>query len=306
MTIEEAREKLPLLLYDELSFDEEEALHRRLEESAELRADLQKLRDLHTGLESYRLEPPLGLLADARASLFRRIEEEAAVTAADRIHGIGSFFAFLGSGFSWKPVGAFALLVLSFVGGRWTMQSAFPGFVNSADEVPRIARVRELRTNPNGTVEIQLEEVSQRMVTGSLNDREVRNVLLAAARETTDPGVRVGTLDLLNSQSGSADVRKVLLFALMNDTNAGVRLKALEGLAAFTSDAEVRDSLRKVLLADANPGVRIQAIELLTKGSESPETIGVLQQLMQSENNSYVRQKCQNALRDLNATTETF
>jgi hypothetical protein len=175
-----------------------------------------------------------------------------------------------------------------------------------SDEVPPISRVREVRTNPNGTVEIQLEEVSQRMISGSLNDRDVRDALLVAARETSDPGVRVGTLDLLKSQTGRDDVRKVLLYALLNDTNAGVRLKALEGLTSFPIDLDTRESLRKVLLTDANPGVRIQAIELLTKGNEGPEVIGVLQQLMQREDNSYVRQKCQNALRDLNATTGTF
>lgn len=306
MNMDEVREKLTLLLYDELSFDEEEALHYRLQESEDLRAELERLREMHLHLEAHRLEPPLGLLAESRALLFRRLALPAAGDGAVAPNRVGQFFAFLGSGFSWKPVAAFALIALSFVAGRWTMQSAFSGLMAPSDEVPPISRVREVRTNPNGTVEIQLEEVSQRMISGSLNDRDVRDALLVAARETSDPGVRVGTLDLLKSQTGRDDVRKVLLYALLNDTNAGVRLKALEGLTSFPIDLDTRESLRKVLLTDANPGVRIQAIELLTKGNEGPEVIGVLQQLMQREDNSYVRQKCQNALRDLNATTGTF
>jgi hypothetical protein len=306
MNLEEAREKLTLLLYDELSFEEEESLHHRLQESAELRTELERLRLLHAQVDTHLMEPPVGLLAECRASLFRRLDAGSPAIASPARHRISGFFSFLGAGLGWKPVTAFALLALSFVAGRWTMESAFSGLLEPSDNLPTMARVREVRTNPNGTVEIQLEEVSQRLITGSIADREVREALLTAARNTTDPGVRVGTLDLLKSQPGQEDVRQVLLYALLNDTNAGVRLKALEGLAAFTLDADTRESLRKVLLTDSNPGVRIQAIELLTKGSEGPETIGVLQQLMQSEENGYVRQKCKTALQDLNATAGTF
>jgi hypothetical protein len=306
MNLEEAREKLTLLLYDELSFEEEEALHHQLQESAELRAELERLRQLHAQFDTHLLEPPVGLLAECRASLFRRLDIASPARQQPPKQRLAGFLAFLGSGLAWKPVTAFALLALSFVAGSWTMQNTSSGLAEPSDTLPAVARVREVRTNPNGTVEIQLEEVNQRVISGSLSDRAVREALLAAARSTNDPGVRVGTLDLLKSQPGHEDVRQVLLYALLNDTNAGVRLKALEGLAAFSLDAEARESLRKVLLTDSNPGVRIQAIELLTKGNGGPETIGVLQQLMVSEENSYVRQKCQSALQDLNATAGTF
>ncbi|MDZ7638646.1 MAG: HEAT repeat domain-containing protein [Bryobacterales bacterium] len=304
MNLEEAHEKLTLLLYDELSFEEEEALHHRLDDSAELRAELERLRQLHLHLECHLLEPPLGLLAESRASLFRRVARGRESSSAPR--WAGQFFAMLGSGLSWKPVTAFALLVLSFVAGRWTMQSALPGAVAPDGDLPTVARVREVRTNPNGTVEIQLEEVSQRIISGSLNDREVRDALLAGARNTADPGVRAGTLDLLKSQPDREDVRKVLLYALRNDADSGVRLKALEGLSAFSLDPEIRDAIRKVLVTDANPGVRMQAIGLLTVGSEGPETIGVLQQSMRKEGNDTVRRKYESALRAMNATAGTF
>ncbi len=102
----------------------------------------------------------------------------------------------------------------------------------------------------------------------------------------------------------SQKVRRALLSALQNDPNPGVRLKALEALRG-TTDGETRRVLGQVLLTDDNPGIRTQAIDLLTQHQE-PEMVGVLQELVSRENNNYVRLKCQKALREMNASVETF
>jgi HEAT repeat protein len=112
-------------------------------------------------------------------------------------------------------------------------------------------------------------------------------------------------MDLLKDQSETKEVRRALLAALQHDTNPGVRLKALEGLRGNASDAETRRVLAQVLLKDENPGVRTQAIDLLT-GQSEPDMVGVLQELVSREENNYVRLKCQKALREMNASVETF
>jgi HEAT repeat protein len=84
-----------------------------------------------------------------------------------------------------------------------------------------------------------------------------------------------------------------------------VRFKALDGLKAMASQPEVRKTLSYVLQNDQNPGVRIQAIDLLTQKQDAG-LVGMLQQLVSKESNGYVRQRCERALEEMNASVGTF
>jgi hypothetical protein len=117
--------------------------------------------------------------------------------------------------------------------------------------------------------------------------------------------VRVESVDLLRSQSGSTEVRDALLNVLSQDTNSGVRLKALEGLKPLAGDSEVRQTLRRVLLADDNVAVRMLAIDLLVAHRDD-NMVGMMQGLVQQENNNSVRLKLEKALRDMNASPGRF
>jgi len=154
-------------------------------------------------------------------------------------------------------------------------------------------------------VQIALDETRRRVISGRLEDLNIQRLLMAAAREQDNPGVRVESVDLLKDRGASADVRRALLDVVMHDSNAGVRLKALEGLKTFASEDDVRKTLAQVLLKDQNPGVRIQAIDLLIAHQDST-TVGLLQTLVEKEDNNYVRMRCQNALREMNASVGTF
>jgi hypothetical protein len=168
-----------------------------------------------------------------------------------------------------------------------------------------VTRIRYLNPEPSGNVQILLEETRQRTISGSPEDNRIRPLLLEAARESADPGVRAESMGLLTVRQPSADLRPVLLYALQHDPNPGVRLKALDALKTDAADSDVRDVLARILLTDDNPGVRAQAIDLLVQHKEQ-STVGVLQELVQKENNSYVRLRCQRALEDMNASVGTF
>ncbi len=322
MTLDEARRRLPFLLYDELDFEEENQLSRLLAEHEELRAELERLRSLSQAVDQCAVEPPAGLLSQCRTRLHGSLREQPAPVR----QGIGSLLpAWLRSvdrplfariPFAWQGAGALAMLLLGVGIGRVTLpvadpDAALPGaFVSQQGAIPGNSnwtpRIRDIRTNPDGTVRIEFEEVKQRLVEGLPQDNEVRSLLLATVRSTPDPGMRVGTLSVLSAQSGQPAVREVLLHALRNDTNPGVRLKALEGLQSYAAEPQVRETLRTALLHDESPAVRLEAVGLLTRERDRPEVIGLLQELMQFEENRTVRERCQSALADLNATTETF
>jgi plasmid stability protein len=159
-----------------------------------------------------------------------------------------------------------------------------------------------------------LDETRQRVVSGRLDDQNIRVLLLSAAKDASNPGLRYETVGILNDRAQAAEVRDILVYALEHDENAGVRLKAMDGLRPFVAQPEVRKALTGVLLSDGNPGMRTQAIDLLTQGvgegvSGSPldrDMIGTLQELMNRENNAYVRQRGQRVLQLVNASAETY
>ncbi|MCU0228586.1 MAG: HEAT repeat domain-containing protein [Bryobacterales bacterium] len=327
MTLDEARRKLPFLLYDELDFEEENEISRLLAEHEDLRAELERLRLLARAVDSSATEPPPGLLSQCRSRLHGALREQPVPLRRglrDLLPGWLRFVdrpLFTRTPLGWQVAGALAMLAVGVMAGRATL--ALPGLVASnpgqgspgqfvsqnasrSDAPDWTPRVRDIRTNPDGTVRIEFEEVKQRLVEGPPQDQQIRALLLATARSTVDPGMRVGPLSVLSAQSAQPAVREVLLHALRNDSNPGVRLKALEGLQAYANEAQVRETLRTALLHDESPAVRLEAVGLLTRERDRPEVIGLLQELMQFEENRTVRERCQSALADLNATTETF
>ena len=143
------------------------------------------------------------------------------------------------------------------------------------------------------------------MVSGSLEDPEIRQLLLAAAKDPTDPGLRVESVEVLCSRSQEAEIRDALLYALEHDSNPGVRLKAIAGLKEYSKDPEARQVLARVLLKDTNAGVRAQAIDVLTQ-QRSKDVVGSLQELLRREDNDYVRQRTQRALNEMKASPGVF
>ena len=279
--------QLPLLLYGELSFDEEEAVHQHLETCPACQAELTKTTVLHQRLDEAEVEVDPLVLVNCR----RNLRLAMGATAPQK----RSWFTLEWFG---KPVSALTLLAMGFFGGQ-----QLPKFGMANDQVA--SKVRFVEADAAGQVQIVLEDTRQRTVSGGMNDDSIRALLLRATRESTDPGVRVGTMDLLKTQSESEEVRRALLHALRNDPNAGVRLKALEALRPSAGEDETRRVLAEVLLKDENPGVRTQAVDLLTQ-RQAPELVGLLQEIMSREDNQYVRMKVQRALADMNASAETF
>jgi hypothetical protein len=292
-----AAQQFSLMLYGELSFDQEELLQQHLDSCEACRAEWARVKNMHRALDSQESDLDLSLLADCRRTL------RVSVAALGPVHG-RSWFDGLSLRSFLKPAAALALLAIGFTGAR-----LIPGGDNSPEasqSVPVASRVRYVEpANASGQVQIVVEETRQRTFSGATASEPIRKLLLAAARDASDPGLRVESMDILNANAGSAEVRRALIYALQHDPNPGVRLKALDGLKASGSDPETRHALSQVLLADDNPGVRTQAIDLLTQKRET-SMVGVLQELMRKEDNSYVRLKCQKALHEMNASVETF
>jgi hypothetical protein len=159
-------------------------------------------------------------------------------------------------------------------------------------------------------VRILFDQVNERAVTGTPADDNVRRLLLVAMQDTADPGIRVDSVEVLKDQN-TADVRDALLRSVRHDSNAAVRLKALEALRPFSSEKETRDALKFVLQHDNNADVRSEAIDILAPvnrgAAMSPDLAVTLQEVMRSEQeNDYVRDRCLQLLRQMNAPFDIY
>jgi HEAT repeats/Putative zinc-finger len=299
-----ARDQFALLLYGELSFDEEELVETHLDGCAECRAALDRQRSLHAAFDSVAVEPPASLLRECRAELGAALELEA--RPAPQESWWDHFVGMLTGASVLRPAGAMALLALGFFAARFTplLSQPFGGGLSEAG----VARVRDVQTAPDGKVRIVVDETRQRTISGGLDDQKIQSLLLEAVRDPNDPGLRSDSVELLKNTQ-SADVRDALIYELQNDENTGVRLRALAGLKSFVHQPEVREALIQTLLNAPNAGVRSEAIKVLVESAgENPDSqvIGALQQLMLREKDAGLRQQSQRVLASFNASAEIY
>src|SRR5579862_7416174 len=217
MICETVRSQLAMLLYGELSFDDEGLVEEHLESCVECRAALEREQELHAAFDRAALEPPSSLLNECRAELLERLDAEPipshAVSASP--HGWWDRLVdalTLAPSAGWlRPAAAMALLAAGFFGARLA-PSGF-GFMGASMIDPGTSRVRSIEPGADGQVQIVVDETRQRVISGRTDDQNIRALLQAATKDPSE-GVRVETVDVLKSHAQTADVRDMLVYSL--------------------------------------------------------------------------------------------
>lgn len=309
---ETIRPQLPMLIYGELRFDEEETVEAHLEVCAGCRASLARERELLAAFDEVAVGPSPALLRQSREKLFARLQSEPPPAPARRAWWEWLADAFTPPAALLKPAGAAALVAAGFFAAQ-VVPSVAPVRSSEAGIIPQTARVRSVEAAPGGQIRIVLDETHSRTVFGAIGEESIRRLLFSAMHDPSDPVLRANTVAVLSAHAGpelANEVRNTLIFTVLNDQNDRVRLRAIEGLRPFALEPDVRGALADVLLADANPVMRSQAIDLLMMGSTQMmdrHIIGVLQELMmRRDTDNYVRQRSQKALELVNASAEIF
>ena len=310
---EAVRGDLPLYWYGELAADAEAAIDRHLSECAGCTQAWEEWKRTFAALDLDVLEPRTELLAQCRQELHDSLK----FTPREPVQSTFSqWWSQVRAGFVLRPIpavaGAVALLAVGFFASRATSKAN----EMAALDQPRDARVRYVSPGADGRIRLVVEETRQREVVGRMEDESIRGLLVRAAQDSSDPGLRVETVELLNRGSDTSEIRNALLTVLERDPNAGVRLKAIEGLKAYVQDDGVRRALSSAVLRDDDPGIRMQAIDALMLqrhctvervcAGPGPDTVGVLQESIIREDNDYIRQRTLRALQELNASAGTF
>ena len=217
----------------------------------------------------------------------------------------------------WSPSLAYGsfLVILGFGAGRlvnhWPLGNLLqPGASSEMSLITPNTHVRDVQPSDDGRIRITVDQVQQGEIIARFNDAGVRELLLAAAKDPADPAVRMDSVQILKSQSGT-DVQDALIHVVRQDPNAAVRLKALEGLRRFAQSSETREALKFALEHDVDPSVRSEAIDVLApEGSSvefSPDLANTLQSIARSaQNDDYVRTRCFLILREMKSSSDTY
>jgi HEAT repeats/Putative zinc-finger len=301
MSCDAVLEAIPLYFYGELAPRQEDEVEEHLHACPSCAREMERQRALAAALAVRQTEPPVAFLEECRAGLMTAVGG-VPVRASTPSPGPWKLFlqavaqSVAGLERLRVPVGAAALIAFGFVAARVTTPTP------SAD--PVFHTVRSIQPHGSGRVQISFDETQRREVTGRLDDRNIQQLLVAAAHGD-NPSARLESMGVLKDHTESSPVRDALLNAVAHDSNAGVRLAALEGLKRLAGEPDVRRTLAQVLLTDEDPAVRIQVVDLLVAHRDDALT-GVLQNRVEKDNNNYVRLKSQQALKAINASIGTF
>src|SRR5271163_3809752 len=302
------RQNILFYVYNELEDDARYEVEQHLARCPECATELKATRKFHATLSETVAEPTPNLLASSRMRLqealettrpggfwqrlilepamwLRQVRMAPALAAVIFIVGFGG------------GIGA----TYNFLGNRpptTDISSSDHSIPPASVDASAIAGIRSVTQEPGSNqVSIKYDTVSTQEAQGSLNDQRIQQLLLFAARNNYNSGVRMDSVDLLTQARDDSRVREVLLYALQNDSNPGVRLKALDGLSSFVrQDPRVRDVVLRALISDTTSGVRLQALRLVEPMKTDSNVRSVLTRLSQTDQNPSIRSQARTML----------
>jgi anti-sigma factor RsiW len=310
MKCEWVQENIVLYVYNELADDARYELEQHLGRCPGCAAELKATRAFHATVSNRPVvEPSPNLLAASRMRLQETLE-----TAQQ-----GGFWHRLTfDPASWlrqmhfSPALAAVIFIIGFGGGigaMYKMMPSNPVAGGPSTVEPSVATPVQSSVTGIGSVvqepgsnqvRIKYFTTQTEEAQGSLNDQRIQQLLLFAARNNYNSGVRMDSVDLLTQKPDQKGVREALIYALRYDTNPGVRLKAIEGLGAFVKDdVRVRDVVLNALMTDNNQGVRTQALLLLEPVKADGTVRAALQHLAETDQNQYIRSQARTVLAQL-------
>lgn len=309
MNHKDYKERLQLLLYDELSEKEKRELEQHLAGCADCRADLEELRKLHSAFaQHHRVTLSHQMLTDARREFRVAMHEKLSrPTLWERL--IEPIYKISFSGIATLGVG----FVLGYVMSSAPQLRGVLG-EQAGESTPilegdtQITNVRFLDPDASdGEIEFTFDAVRPVRMKGNINDPQVQKLLAHALVSSQNPGVRLKSVSALAEHPDpltGKDIREALLGALTSDANPGVRKEALTLLQKLPFDNEIKDALLFVLKNDQNSGVRIAAITGLEKfkgqaALKDEEVLKVLREKVEKDDNNYIRLIARNFLEEI-------
>jgi hypothetical protein len=309
MKCEEVQKNIALAAYGELPDDQYHALEQHLAVCRDCQEEFAALTALQQAMALAPIEEPsANLLAQTRMRLEELLDAVPPrgwwTRAGQSMRGA---MIVLGR----APLSAAALLLLGlslggFSGYRVAQRplappAAQPTPVATAGDAPPevadIADVSAITRDPNSkNVQVEFDRLVPQTIRGSIDDPQIRQLLVLAAQNRMDPNIQKNSVSLLadeckaGNRCSDGPVRKALLVALRYDSSPEVRLTALNGLELYVGeDMRVRDAVLEALMKDSDPAVRSRAIELLEPVQDDSSVREVLHTVASEDDNPHIR-----------------
>lgn len=313
MKCEIAQQNMVFAGYGELHDEQIDGLEEHLAGCETCRTELEALRALEETLALHpMLEPSPNLLAQSRM----RLDEELDLIPRHGLltHMRGLFFGSLAN-MQGSPALTVLLVGVGFFGGYFTLRyqvahqprpSAPTIMTKETDST--IANISGIvRTLDSEIVQVNYNRIVPETIEGSLDEPEIRKLIMMGSTDGSHPAVQESSVDLLvneckhghrcQAQSDGNGIRGALLVALRYDKSPAVRLKALEGLQPYIAeDKHVRDAVLESLMHDPNASVRAASVDLLPPVQADSSVRQVLRTLSKQDANPYIRTASWNAL----------
>ena len=312
MNCELGHEWIVTSAYGELADDKVHELQRHLSECAGCRKEQEQLLAMKVLADVLPVEEPSpNLVARSRLRLNEALDTLPPMRWYERL-----MQRFLNSVASLQaaPLAAALLLVAGigagslggyeFAQGRAARTAANAPVVASEQavqiaptKVSDVASVSSIVRKPGSDlVEVSYNQLVPQHIEGSLDNPEIRQLLMMATENSTSPGVRNDSVGLLAAECRAghscqaAGIRDALMVALRYDKNPHVREKALEGLQPYVAeDIRVRNAVLEALLNDSDPRIRSESINLLEPVEADTSVRQVLYSVSTSDNNAQIR-----------------
>jgi len=310
MNCELAHERIVMAAYGELPDDAAHELDRHLASCPECHKEREQLRALKLLADAYPVdEPAANLVARSRLRLEDALDALPPKTWLERFaQRVSNNFASLQA----APVAASLLLLIGggagALGGYHVAQSRSAHDIETArlanlpgpapaSRAEGVANISSIVRQPNSEqVEVRFNKLVPDEIKGSLDDPEIRQLLMLASGNATSDNVHDRSVELLADECRAGHgckgggIRDVLMFVLRYDRNSGVRLTALEGLQPYvTEDVRVRDAVLEALLNDGDPHIRTAAINMLEPVDADTSVRQVLHTVAHSDRNPQIR-----------------
>lgn len=312
MNCDLAQENIVLAVYGELPDDRAHQLEQHLAQCERCRQEMEAVSGLQKALSVLPVvEPSPNLLTRTRMRLDEALD--ALPHGGILLRQWQSFRRGLGRLQS-APVMAAALLVVGLGAGGWggfqlgARSTAIPAPGASAATAPavalmpdldsaQVAGVSSIKRDPDSeNVEVQFYRMMPETAFGTLDDPQIRQLLLVAARNAANASVHDDSVDLLaqeckqGHECDGGPIRNALMVALRYDKSSEVRTKALAGLEPYIAiDNRVRDAVLESLLKDPDPAIRSQAIGLLAPVEADSSVRDVLETVANQDQNPHIR-----------------
>jgi HEAT repeats/Putative zinc-finger len=305
MKCEKAQQNIVLVTYGELPDEQLASLEEHLAECEACNRELKALLAMHEAL-AYQpvIEPSPNLLARSRMQLDEALDTIPPHGFLTRLRS--NLYGWLGHMQS-APALITLLVGVGFLAGNFTYRYQVahqpklpPPVILSNSTNGAIADISGIVQTPNTEiVQVTYNRVVPETVQGSLDDPQIRALLLIGTKAAANNGVRTNSVELLANECrighqciGGPDgaVRNGLLVSLRYDKNPNVRLAALEGLQPYVAeDQRVRDAVLEALMHDSNAGIRTRAISLLGPVESDSSVRQVMRTVSTTDESPYIR-----------------